>query len=137
MKKHSTNTGKRAVTMMSYFSSEKRPSAIPNKIIQIQEEISQIELHRTEHMVGYGIVKHPDGSCKYCQPYLVKQDAPAAVVASQPKVILQQSNSNPSSARKSSGTISDLERIVDSAGKKGQIVVPRSWIGKRVKVTLL
>lgn len=33
--------------------------------------------------------------------------------------------------------LNELERTVDIASKKGQVIVPRTWIGKRVKVVLL
>jgi putative transposon-encoded protein len=43
----------------------------------------------------------------------------------------------PQEAKKAKPAENNLERTVDVAGKKGQIVVPRSWAGKRVRVTLL
>jgi hypothetical protein len=38
---------------------------------------------------------------------------------------------------KPSAQFNDLERIVDDSGKRGQIIVPRTWVGRRVRVILL
>ncbi len=109
--------------MSPYFSPEKSSSMIPSEIIAIHEEIALIDLHRTEHM-SYGHFKQLDQSCKFCQPHF-GGEAKLEVIAPEPQ------------EKKAKPAENNLERTVDVAGKKGQIVVPRSWAGKRVRVTLL
>ncbi|HEY7506724.1 MAG TPA: hypothetical protein VH621_03905 [Nitrososphaera sp.] len=114
--------------MSPYFSPEKSSSIIPREIIAIHEEIALIDMHRTEHMAGYGQVRLLDQSCKFCQPHLgieIKQE------------VICNPATEPQEAKKAKPAENNLERTVDVAGKKGQIVVPRSWAGKRVRVTLL
>lgn len=104
--------------MMSPTFSPDKSAVIPKEIAAIREEISLIRLHRTEHMEGLK-VRHADSSCKYCQQY-VPQPTVQQVIAPVPIP-----------------TVNDLERTVEVSGKKGQITVPRSWAGKRVRVTLV
>jgi putative transposon-encoded protein len=110
--------------MSPYFSPEKNSSIIPREIIAIHEEIALIDMHRTEHMAAYGQVKVLDQSCKYCQPHFGSE-------------IKQEAAPEPQEEKKAKPAENNLERTVDIAGKKGQIVVPRSWAGKRVRVILL
>ncbi|HEY8140073.1 MAG TPA: DUF2080 family transposase-associated protein [Nitrososphaera sp.] len=115
--------------MSPYFSPEKNPSIIPREIIAIHEEITLIDMHRTEHMAGYGQVKLLDQSCKYCQPHFVSEAKQEVICEPAPE---------PQEVRKAKPPAeNNLERTVDVAGKKGHIVVPRSWAGKRVRVILL
>ncbi|HEX2014519.1 MAG TPA: hypothetical protein VLA68_04755 [Nitrososphaera sp.] len=119
--------------MSPYFSRDKPPSVIPTEILAIHEEISLIDLHRTEHVVGFGKVKKLDQSCKYCQPYLqneVKQIAPY-------EVILPEANPQQIVNATESFAQNGLERTVDIVGKKGLVTVPRSWAGKKVRVILI
>lgn len=116
--------------MSPYFSPEKSSSIIPREIIAIHEEIALIDLHRTEHMVGYGQFKQLDQSCKFCQPHFGSDAKQEAICEPAPEP-------EPQEAKKVKPAENNLERTVDIAGKKGQIVVPRSWAGKRVRVTLL
>ncbi len=111
--------------MSPYFSPEKNSSIIPREIIAIHEEIALIDLHRTEHMSGYGQFKQLDQSCKFCQPHFGSEAKQEVTCAPEP----QEKKARPAE--------NNLERTVDVAGKKGQIVVPRSWAGKRVRVMLL
>jgi hypothetical protein len=98
-------------------------SSIPREIVAIRQEISLIDSHRTAHMTGLQ-VRQADKSCKYCQPYLDHQ---------QPEPLPSQQITG----RTPLATVNDLERTVEVSGKKGQITVPRSWAGKRVRVTLV
>lgn len=106
--------------MMSPTFSPENNALVPKEIVAIRQEITLIDLHRNEHMEGLK-VRQPDAACKYCQPYVqpmqqpVKREIERAPIA----------------------TANDLERTVEVAGKKGQITVPRSWAGKRVRVTLV
>jgi putative transposon-encoded protein len=109
--------------MMSPTFSPEKSALIPKEIVAIREEISLIEQHRTEHMEGLK-VRQADNSCKYCQQHLQPKEQPIA--ESQHAVVRAQIS-----------TVNDLERTVEVAGKKGQITVPRSWLGKRVRVTLI
>jgi hypothetical protein len=97
---------------------------IPREIIAIHEEIALIDLHRTEHM-SYGQFKQLDQSCKFCQPHFGGEAKLEVICASEPQ------------EKKAKQTENNVERTVDISGKKGQIVVPRSWAGKKVRVTLL
>ena len=105
---------------MSPTFSPENNALVPKEIVAIRQEITLIDLHRNEHMEGLK-VRQPDAACKYCQPYVqlmqqpVKREIERAPIA----------------------TANDLERTVEVAGKKGQITVPRSWAGKRVRVTLV
>jgi putative transposon-encoded protein len=105
--------------MMSPTFSPEKSALIPKEIVAIREEISLIEQHRTEHMEGLR-VRQADNSCKYCQQHL------QPIAESQHAVVRAQIS-----------TVNDLERTVEVAGKKGQITVPRSWLGKRVRVTII
>ena len=107
--------------MMSPTFSPEKNTLVPKEIVAIREEITLIDLHRTEHMEGMK-VRQADTSCKYCQQY------------AQPKHVNAE---NSSAERVPLTTVNDLERTVEVAGKKGQITVPRSWAGKRVRVTLV
>ena len=107
--------------MMSPTFSPEKNTLVPKEIVAIREEITLIDLHRTEHMEGMK-VRQADTSCKYCQQH------------AQPKQITAE---NSSAERVALTTVNDLERTVEVAGKKGQITVPRSWAGKRVRVTLV
>ncbi|MGH9991629.1 MAG: hypothetical protein ACREAZ_03175 [Nitrososphaera sp.] len=121
--------------MSPYFSPEKNPCAIPREIVAIHEEISLIDAHNTEHMKEFGKVKKFDESCKYCRPYLhrdVKSESKPSESAL-PQTMQNEKTSTCRSVVMKTG----LERTVDLAGKKGQIVVPRSWTGRRVRVTLI
>lgn len=110
--------------MMSPTFSPEKPTIIPKEIVAIREEITLIELHRTEHMEGIK-VRQADKSCKFCQPYVQQLQALAAV--ENPQLV----------ERVPLTTVNDLERTVEPAGKKGQITVPRSWAGKKVRVTVI
>ena len=117
--------------MSPYFSPGKNSSIIPSEIIAIHEEITLIDLHRTEHMTGCGQVRLLDQSCKYCQPHLGCEMKQEVICEPAPEP-------EPHEVKKAKAPAeNNLERTVDVAGKKGQIVVPRSWAGKRVRVTLL
>jgi hypothetical protein len=105
--------------MMSPSFSPEKNSFISKEIIAIREEITLIESHRTEHMQGLR-VRQAESSCKYCQPYL-----------SQPKEKAKIAEHTPLA------TANDLERTVETSGKKGQITVPRGWAGKKVRVTII
>ena len=109
--------------MMSPTFSPEKSALIPKEIVAIREEITLIELHRTEHMEGIKVLR-ADKSCKYCQPYVQQQaEMPA--------------ENTPVVERSPLVTVNDLERTVEVAGKRGQITVPRSWAGKKVRVTLI
>lgn len=128
---------KYAAMMSPYFSPERNASAIPREIIAIHEEITQIDVHRTEHMIGYGKVKQLDQSCKYCQVYFQSEVTQAASPAEPAAPEIRPQGKSDDCNCKPAAKQHNLERTVDLAGKKGQIVVPRSWAGKRVRVTLL
>jgi hypothetical protein len=121
--------------MTPYFSHGKDVAAIPIEIVQIREEIVQIDLHRSAHVAGDGQVKQLDQSCRYCQTYgrsstrnLPSLNGPATL-----EFELEGNIRAPRFASSKAG----LERTVDLSGKKGLIVVPRTWAGKRVRVSLL
>jgi hypothetical protein len=105
--------------MMSPTFSPEKSALFPKEIVAIREEITLIELHRTEHKNGIN-VRQADKSCKYCQLYV------------------QQPQDQPTETQRAPiSTLNDLERTVEASGKKGQITVPRSWAGKKVRVTLI
>lgn len=97
---------------------------ISQEIAAIRDEITLIDAHRTEHMDGTK-VRQADRSCRYCQQYLPKEQHAPETMA------------KPEVERASLNVVNNLERTVDVAGKKGQITVPRSWVGKKVRVTLI
>lgn len=110
--------------MMSPTFSQERAAAIPREITSIREEITLIQQHRTVHMDGLR-VRLADSSCKYCKQYLPAGEEP------------KQDQARQITGRQPLSTVNDLERTVEVAGKKGQITVPRSWAGKKVRVTLV
>lgn len=121
--------------MSPYFSPEKTSSAIPKEIVAIHEAIALIDAHNTGHMKEYGKVRQLDESCKYCQPYLHRgvNSEPRHSDLENPQVPKREEPVTYRPVTMHAG----LERTVDLAGKKGQIVVPRSWAGRRVRVTLI
>jgi putative transposon-encoded protein len=106
---------------MSPTFSPENNALVPKEIVAIRQEITLIDQHRNEHMEGLK-VRQPDAACKYCQPYVLPTQQPP---------VKQEIERAPIT------TVNDLERTVEVAGKKGQITVPRSWAGKRVRVTLV
>ena len=105
---------------MSPTFSPENNALVPKEIVAIRQEITLIDLHRNEHMNGLKI-RQADTACKYCQPYVQPAQQPIAQKIERAPLT----------------TLNDLERTVEVAGKKGQITVPRSWAGKRVRVTLV
>ena len=95
--------------------------AILDKINKLQEEIALINLHGAEHIRISGEVQKVDPSCLYCQPF-----------RDEPKEAPQLSKTD-----KKIGAYSELEKTVMATGKNGHVIVPRSWVGKRVKITLV
>ena len=99
----------------------KSSSAILDKINRLQEEIAMINLHGAEHIRISGEIMKVDPSCLYCQAF-----------KDEPKEAPQLSKTN-----KKMGASSELERTVGATGKNGHVIVPRNWVGKRVKITLV
>ena len=88
-------------------------SAILEKIVELQQEIALINRHEQAH------VQHFEPTCGYCQGRAANARA-----------------SEEQHVKKASVTC-ELERSVDLAGKGGGVTVPRGWVGKKVKVSLL
>jgi len=99
-------------------------SPIAQRIIEIQKEVKQINVHQREHVTNSGGMQL-DRSCRYCQ-----------VSLSDTNWITPHSEL-PVDGVRHADTMNELERTVDLAGKKGQVSVPRNWVGKRVKIVLL
>jgi putative transposon-encoded protein len=92
-------------------------SAILEKIMELQQEIAQINLHERAHTGIEGEVYH-EPTCNYCQAaeHIIKSDE---------------------GRNKKSSIVCELERSVESTGKNGNVLVPKSWAGRRVRVMLL
>jgi len=103
--------------MTSYELQGRGASAILEKIMELQQEIALINLHERAHVSGASL--HFEPSCGYCQ-----------VHAGQIKAARIEDD-------KKAAVSSELERSVELGDKAGAVTVPRSWIGKRVKVVLL
>lgn len=97
------------------------------RILQIQAEMLIINRHNREHSTG-----KPNDSCVYCQrkrellqqhQILESQHPKNEVIVVKPKKKIQ--------------TLNEIVRSVDVSGKNSYVSVPRSWAGKRVKITLL
>ena len=88
---------------------------VVQKILEIQEQMAMINKHRREH-----IDNTTSDSCIYCQRKM--------------KVFDRQDTSK---SKKKVRTLNEIERSVDTSGKNGYVIVPRTWAGKRVKITLL
>lgn len=82
------------------------------KILEIQEQMVMIAKHKREH--GAGI----SNNCIYCQRKNL-------------------SGQHETVKGKKARTSNELERSVDTSGRNGCVIVPRSWVGKRVKITLI
>jgi putative transposon-encoded protein len=90
-------------------------SGVVQKILEIQEQMAMINKHRREH-----IGNNTNEACVYCQrkmQMLGRQDT--------------------ARTKKKVRTLNEIERSVDTSGKNGCVIVPRTWAGKRVKITLL
>jgi hypothetical protein len=116
-------------------------SAILGKIMLLQEEIGRINLHKLEHVTAGGEIKRLHQACEYCQALVTKEakhDAPASAV-----LVVQEPANNQTTEDAIAGNsmatpmLNELERTVELAGKRGQVLVPRNWAGKRVKIVLL
>ena len=92
-------------------------SAILEKIMELQQEIAQINLHERAH-TGIEGEAYREPTCAYCQAaeHIIKSDEVRT---------------------KKSSIVCELERSVESNGKSGSVLVPKSWAGRRVKVMLL
>ena len=86
-------------------------SAILEKIVELQQEIALINRHEQAHVQLF------DSACSYCQGNLAR--------------------TRPEPQTKRGSVTCELERSVELVGKGGGVSVPRSWVGKRVKVSLL
>lgn len=99
--------------MACEFSRSPGASAVLEKITSLQREIALINLHERSHVRNGEAGFEP--TCRYCQPGKEAQErkkAPGSVV-------------------------SELERCVESDGKAGAVLVPKSWAGRKVRVVLL
>ncbi len=88
-------------------------SAILEKIVELQREIAIINRHEQAHL------QHFEPTCSYCQGGVAKK-----VAVEEQRV-------------KRASVTCELERSVDLASKGGGVTVPRSWVGRKVKVSLL
>jgi len=123
--------------MKSVVSSENAlvPQIMPQNLTEIKDEIDRIAVHQREHFNSERILMPIDENCKFCQPYLSMKARPnhATNVLQSTDIFRRTALQDDSKPMQSN----DLERTVVGVSKKGQIIVPRTWIGRRVRVTLL
>jgi len=130
------------MTLRPLISSERNLSPqTAQKLIEIQDEIIRIDIHRVKHLAIEKNLRELDPKCKYCSMNFEEKMGKDLLEASgtqelkEPEitknVVIRKEISKPSAQ------FNDLERTVDDSGKRGQIIVPRTWVGRRVRVILL
>jgi hypothetical protein len=129
------------MTLQPLISSERNLSPqTAQKLIEIQDEIIRIEIHRVKHLT---MEKNPgelDPTCKYCSMNSegkMSKDLKSESIQELPEPKINKNVVIKKEISKPSAQFNDLERTVDDSGKRGQIIVPRTWVGRRVKVILL
>jgi hypothetical protein len=103
------------VSTSAQISNNSVSGGVVQKILEIQEQMAMINKHRREHHGNTA-----SDSCVYCQrkmQILGREDT--------------------AKGKKKVRTLNEIERSVDTSGKNGCVIVPRTWAGKRVKITLL
>jgi len=128
------------MTLRSFSTERNLSPQKAQKLIEIQDEIIRIEIHQMKHLGIEKNIRERDPTCKYCSMYFVEKngkDLEAGEIqnSTEPKVgknvVVRKEISKPTAQ------FNDLERVVDGAGKRAQIIVPRTWVGRRVRVILL
>jgi hypothetical protein len=100
-------------------------------ILEIHQEILLIDRHKREHISNDGEIKQPESSCQYCQRHRHLNEKPVDTKLTSGKQDNRENN------RKKIGSLNEIERTVNISGKNGSVLVPRTWLGKRVRIVLI
>ena len=95
------------------------------KILEVQQQIVMLNRHEREHISGTGYILELNTSCPYCQQQSDSGNWEHHV-----------SNKRRDKTKKIA-TLNEIEREVEMSGKNGCVIVPKTWVGKRVRITLV
>jgi hypothetical protein len=110
------------------------PGLIPNnsngtgivmqKILEVQKQIVMLNRHDREHIASAGDKAKPNTSCAYCKQQYEFEN-------------WDQISSRQQENKKRISTRNEIEREVEISDRNGCVIVPRTWAGKRVRITLV
>ena len=95
------------------------------KILEVQQQIVMLNRHEREHITNTSDMGKPNPSCLYCQQQSSTENC--AQVGSRQ---LQDS-------KKKISTRNEIEREVEISDRNGCVIVPKTWAGKMVRITLV
>ena len=105
--------------------SPKGTGIVLQKILEVQQQIVMLNRHEREHISATGAIIKVITSCHYCQ---LQSDSGN----------WEHHDSNKQGDKtKKIATLNEIEREVEMSGKNGCVIVPKTWAGKRVRLTLL
>ena len=106
------------------------PNVIPNnmtdtgivtqKILEVQQQIVMLNRHEREHITGDTYTRN--AACPYCQDC----DTDNFPIGN-----------NQKESKKKISTRNEIEREVEISDKNGRVIVPKTWAGKLVRITLV
>jgi putative transposon-encoded protein len=99
--------------------SSNAPGIVMQKILAVQQEILMINKHGQENIME--VRRLQNAGTSYQTTDAISDG--------------QQKHDN--EFKKRIETLNEVERIVDIAGKNASVLVPKTWAGKRVRITLM
>jgi hypothetical protein len=106
------------------------PNVIPNnmndngivtqKILEVQQQLVMLNRHEREHITGD--IDTGNATCPYCQHC----DSDNFQIGN-----------NQKENKKKISTRNEIEREVEISDKNGRVIVPKTWAGKLVRITLV
>lgn len=97
---------------------------VMQKILEVQQQIVMLNRHEREHITSTGGMAKPNTSCPYCQQQCNTENCD------------QVSNRQHDNKKKIS-TRNEIEREVEISDRNGCVIVPKTWAGKMVRITLV
>ena len=98
---------------------------VMQKILEVQQQIVMLNRHEREHITKTGDIGKPNPSCLYCQQQSSTENCD--------QVGSRQLQDN----KKKISTRNEIEREVEISDRNGCVIVPKTWAGKMVRITLV
>ena len=98
---------------------------VMQKILEVQQQIVMLNRHEREHITNTGDMTKPNTSCLYCQQQSNTEN--------RDQVGSRQLHDN----KKKISTRNEIEREVEISDRNGCVIVPKTWAGKMVRITLV
>jgi hypothetical protein len=99
---------------------------VTQKILEVQQEILMLNRHQREHVAGDGRIAQPTKSCPHCQNDNNHKE----------KQVDGHKNHEDCGKRKIA-TLNEIEREVGISNKNACVLLPKTWVGKRVRIVLV